>query len=85
MNIADKIASLLRSGGIAVKDLWQGGSTGHATFYSDDAARKAALIFMGAGFKVRGPVRTTDYAKDNKGSNLCPSVVTVYRVGFYLR
>lgn len=77
----EELATLLTAAGIAYKDVWMGQYTGILTFWGEPMARKAAMLLQRATFKVTGPRESIDYAKENRGTNLCPSRVKVWRVG----
>jgi hypothetical protein len=79
MSTAKTIESVLKSGGIAVKDVWCGRFTGIATFYSFDMAARAARLFQAASIKANGPVRSIDQTKATEG--IKAEYVEVYRIG----
>jgi hypothetical protein len=78
MSIAAKIENVLKSGGVAVKEVWCGRLTGIATFYSFDMAKRAARLFQAASITAKGPGKGLDQTKGSEG--IKPEYVEVYRV-----
>jgi len=82
MRPGERIAALLRSGGIAVKDVWFSGSHGIITCHSYDAAYRAACVMRRATFQTTGPTESLDDCKDQtKRTTLAPKRAHVWRVG----
>jgi len=73
----------LHQSGIPAKEIKVFGSQIMITAWSKDAARKWASLLSNFA-KVRGIVKTTDLAKEQKGTVLRPTRVTVWRVGAYI-
>lgn len=82
MTLAERFEDVFRRGGIAPKEVRAFGSHGLFTFWSEDAARRAAAMLRAATFKVTGPIVSMDEAKDqSERKTLRPKYVRVWRVG----
>ena len=79
MTTAQRIEHILKTGGIAVKDVWCGSLTGIITFHSFDMALRAGRLFQAASIGVKGPIKSLDQTKASQG--IKPEYVEVYRVG----
>jgi capsid protein len=76
-----KVGNLLQEAGVHVKESDVYGSQAVITTSSRDHADKAAMLLNKTGiYKVRGIVETTEDAKENKGTNLVPTQVKIWRV-----
>lgn len=84
MTLTERLTDILKRGRVPFKDCWAAGSSCLVTLYCEETARKVARMLQAAGWKIRGPVRSYDHAKENKGTCLCPTSVEVWRVGGYL-
>jgi hypothetical protein len=77
----EKLAESFRFSGIAVKEVEQYGSQLVVTCFCEDSANRAAKAVRATGmWAVRRVMKALEDAKQNEGSFLCPSVVTVWRV-----
>jgi hypothetical protein len=76
---SERLASILKEGGIATKEVNVFGLHCIVTCWCLDSATKVANVLRASGWQTKGPLRSFDYAKENKNTCLLPSRVDVWR------
>ena len=78
MTLQTRMKASLESTGLPFKEIQVYGRQIVVTSHCRDTADKWASL-LGQFAKVRGTTKSLDYAKENKGTCLLPTVVQVYR------
>ncbi len=77
---SERLAAILKAGGIATKEVNVFGLHCIVTCWCDESARKVGHLLQAGGWTIKGPIRSIDYAKENKGTCLLPTRVDVWRM-----